>query len=225
MRILILGECSGRIRDAFIKLGHEAWSCDHKASEVPGPHFQMDFYDAMIGRYWDIIIAHPTCTALCVSGNSTYATGKPKHSERVSAASWTETLWDNMRKICDRCALENPVGVLPRLTKMGKPTQYVQPYEFGHPESKKTGLWISGLPKLIPTEIVEPEYFMKDGEVYRDSGGSRYSKTHYTPRYANQTASGQNKLGPSEDRATIRSRTYRGIADAIADQWSKENKD
>lgn len=219
MKVLILGECSGRVRDAFIKLGHGAISCDLKPSEQPGPHHQGDFYEILPTKVWDLIIAHPTCTCLCVSGNSTYAKGKPKHQMRLDAAKWTEKLWADIKLCSKSCALENPVGVLPRLTNMGRATQYIQPWQFGYPESKKTGLWLCNLPKLEPTKIVEPEYYMKNGEVYRDSGGSRYSKTHYNPRYANQTASGQNRLPPSNDRSTIRSRTYQGIADAMANQW------
>jgi len=217
-----LGECSGTVRDAFIAKGHDAISCDLKATRVPGPHLQMDFYDALRSVKYDMIIAHPTCTALCVSGNSTYAKGKPKHYKRLNAAAYTHMLWNDIRLSAEYCCLENPVGVLPRLAGMGKPTQYIQPYMFGHCESKKTGLWLSGLPMLMATKIVEPEYQLDpDGSVYKDNSGKRYSKTHYNPRYANQTASGQNKLGPSADRAEIRSKTYQGIAEAMAEQWGK----
>lgn len=123
-------------------------------------------------------------------------------------------------KIC----VENPVGVMSTL--YSKPDQIIQPYQYGHPESKRTCLWLKNLPRLKPTKIVEPEYYTdKDGKIYKDKSGYKYSRTHYhpekyLPRYANQTKSGQNKLPPSKLRSKIRSLTYPGVAHAMADQWN-----
>lgn len=129
-----------------------------------------------------------------------------------------------------RVAVENPVCIMSRLYR--KPDQIIQPYEFGHRESKKTCLWLKGLPQLTPTEICEPEYYMTKGmplfglppEQYRDSKGKRYSATHYLigrmqARWLNQSPCGANKLGPSPERERERSRTYAGIAEAMAQQW------
>jgi len=142
---------------------------------------------------WDLIILHPPCTALAVSGNAHYGIGKPKYCERIAAIEWTERLYSLAIGHCEFVALENPVGVLPR-----KATQYIQPWYFGHSESKKTGLWLHGLPCLSPTMVMD-----KPERGYWD----------------NQTPSGQNNLGPSPDRQRIRSQTYAGIAQAMADQW------
>ena len=147
----------------------------------------------IIAQGWDLIIMHPPCTALAVSGNAHYGTGKPKNHLRAEAIEWTLSLYDHAKQYAPRVAFENPVGVLPV-----KPTQYVQPYQFGHPESKKTGLWLHNLPPLTDTNTLP-----KPERGYWD----------------NQTPSGQNKLAPSADRWKIRSTTYQGIADAMAEQW------
>ena len=196
MRILVACESSGTVREAFRALGHEAYSNDLLPADDGSPHhYQCDAREA-IGAYghWDLIIMHPPCTALAVSGNAHYGANKPKHAERLKAIGWTLELWELAKRHADRVCMENPVGVLPV-----KPTQYVQPYQFGHSESKKTGLWLHNLPPLKPRVIVE-----KPACGYWD----------------NQTPSGQNKLGPSADRWKIRSKTYEGIASAMADQWS-----
>jgi hypothetical protein len=119
--------------------------------------------------------------------------------------------------------IENPVGIMSNIYR--KPNQIIQPYQFGHPESKKTCLWLKNLPPLIPTKILEPVYYKNpDGSDYKDKNGKRYSETHYLSgrmqaRWLNQTPSGQNKIAPSPDRWKIRSRTYTGIAEAMAKQW------
>jgi len=139
---------------------------------------------------------HPPCTALAVSGNAHYGLGMKRHGERLKAIDWTVALYDHAKENAPQVALENPVGVLPI-----KASQYVQPYQFGHPESKKTGLWLHNLPPLLATRtLVKPDCGYWD----------------------NQTPSGQNKLGPSAERWKIRSETYQGIADAMADQWGGE---
>lgn len=210
LSILVGCEESQAVCIELRKLGHEAFSCDILPCSGGHPewHLQMDVFEAIDLKKWDIIIIHPPCTCVCVSGNRTYAVGKPKHNERVKAAKWTEKLWKYATKKCDFVAMENPVGCLNTMCDLPKP-QYIQPYEYGHPETKKTGLWLHNLPKLKPTEIVKPEYITgKDG--------NRYSRIHYLSSYSAQKYYGC-------DRATVRSRTYPGIAAAIAIQWTNAN--
>ena len=193
MRVLIACEYSGAVREAFRKRGHDAYSCDLlPADDGSQYHYKGDCWP-IIAQGWDLIIMHPPCTALAVSGNAHYGTGKPKNHLRAEAIEWTLSLYDHAKQYAPRVAFENPVGVLPV-----KPTQYVQPYQFGHPESKKTGLWLHNLPPLTDTNTLP-----KPERGYWD----------------NQTPSGQNKLAPSADRWKIRSTTYQGIADAMAEQW------
>ena len=184
MRVLVGCEFSGTVRDAFASKQHEAWSCDLLPSS--GNHYQQDVCE-VLSRGWDLIILHPPCTALAVSGNAHYGREKPKHNERLEAISWTLALWELAKKCADKVALENPVGVLPL-----KPAQYIQPWEFGHGETKKTGLWLYNLPPLMTT--------------VHDQG--REQKIW--------------KMGPSKNRAKLRSITYSGIAEAMADQWGDE---
>ena len=195
MRVLIACEFSGVVRDAFAAKGHDAWSADLLQTEAPGQHITGDCV-AAIKQGWDLIIMHPPCTALAVSGNRWYGTGMPKNKERHSAIDWTVSLWNLAKLNAKQVCMENPVGVLPI-----KPTQYIQPWFFGHSETKKTGLWLHGLDQLAPTNILtKPECGFWD----------------------NQTPSGQNKLGPSPDRWKLRSVTYSGIAQAMADQWGSK---
>ena len=192
MNVLVAYESSGTVRDAFRQAGHNAWSCDilPNASEY---HHQCDAKIAIQDFEWDMIIMHPSCTALCVSGNAHYGTGKPKHHQRLEAIDYTLEMFELAKSVAKFVCMENPVGVLPI-----KASQYVQPFEHGHSESKKTGLWLHNLPKLEQTNVLE-----KPACGYWD----------------NQTPSGQNKLGPSPDRWKIRSKTYTGIAQAMAQQW------
>jgi len=197
MNILVAYESSGTVREAFRKAGHNAWSCDlQPADDGSNYHLQGDveewISDPVIKR-WDMIIMHPPCTALAVSGNAHYGTGKAKHQQRIDAIEYTLRVFELAKANADRVCMENPVGVLPI-----KASQYIQPYEHGHAESKKTGLWLHNLPCLRPTRL-----------MYKPACGY----------WDNQTPSGQNKLGPSPDRWKIRSKTYEGIAQAIADQW------
>ena len=192
MKVAVLFERSGVIRDAFLEKGHEAISCDLEPTESLGPHIQGDVLEQDWSGY-DLVIAHPPCTALAVSGNRHYA----KTITRVRAARLVQIIW---HLPIDKLAIENPVGVINRyLPEMPKP-YYIQPWQFGHPESKKTGLWTRGLPRLEPTNVLE-----KPAKGY----------------WNNQTPSGQNKLGPSANRSAIRARTYEGIAKAMAQQWSE----
>lgn len=196
MRVLIACEFSGVVRDAFIQRGHDAWSVDlldGLSSPHVHRHYVGDFRDPLYNSSWDLLIAHPPCTALCVSGNGTYAPGKEKYHERLEAIDFFRIF---LEAPVERVCVENPVGVIS--TAIRPPDQYVQPYQFGHPESKRTGLWLKNLPLLTPTEVLE-----------KPSCGY----------WENQTPSGQNKLGPSPNRGLLRSITYSGIAEAMAEQW------
>ena len=196
VRILIACESSGAVRDAFRARGHFAMSCDLLSSEQPGPHHQGDVRE-LLDQEWDLLIAHPPCTYLSVSGMhwTTRGLRDPK---------LTEDALDFVRLFMNapiaRIAIENPVSVIS--SRIRKPDQIIQPHQFGHDASKKTCLWLKGLPLLKPTQMVEPR--LVDGR----------------PRWGNQTDSGQNKLPPSKDRWKLRSKTYEGIANAMAAQWS-----
>ena len=198
MNVLIAYESSGTVRNAFLKYGHNAWSCDlQPADDGSRYHLAVDAEFAMKDGFgfYDLIIMHPPCTALCVSGNAHYGQGKPKHNQRLEAIDYTLEMFRLAKECAQMVALENPVGVLPI-----KASQYVQPYEYGHSESKKTGLWLYNLPRLEPSDII-----------------AKPACGHWD----NQTPSGQNKLGPSPDRWKIRSNTYSGIAQAMAQQWGQ----
>jgi len=195
MRVLIACEYSGRVRDAFLAAGHDALSCDILPTDVSGPHYQGDVRD-IINDGWDLMVAHPPCTYLSVSGMHWTTRG-------LRDPQLTEDALDFVRLLLDapieRIALENPVSVIS--SRIRKPDQIVNPYEFGHDASKKTCLWLKNLPCLTPTNMIEPR--MINGRK----------------RWGNQTDSGQNKLAPSADRWKIRSETYEGIAAAMASQW------
>lgn len=195
MKILIACECSGRVRDAFIKKGHDAVSCDILSTEQHGPHYQGDVFDILNGD-WDMMIAHPPCTYLTTTANRSFVNNPKRWGQRLDAMMFVHKLLNcGIKRIC----LENPVGVIS--THIRKPEQYIQPYEFGHPDSKKTGLWLDGLPPLKPTKIVEPEWVVPPS-------GKRMSKTHAMSSSTNNPKNAQ-----------LRSRTYQGIASAMADQW------
>ena len=187
MKILVACEFSGIVRDAFTKKGHDAVSCDILPTENIGWHIQGDVREVLYDG-WDMMIAFPPCTYLAVSGARWF---KDRQEEQKEALDFVRLLLDAP---IDKIALENPVGVIS--TKIRKPEQIIQPWQFGHDASKKTCLWLKNLPPLVPTEIIKKD------------------------RYANQTPSGQNKLGPSKDRSKIRSITYQGIANAMAEQWT-----
>lgn len=186
MRVLVGCEFSGIVREAFKAKGHHAVSCDFLPTEIPGLHYQGDVKKLIKNEQWDLAIFHPPCTHLAVSGARYFAQKKELQEE---ALEFVRYLLDAP---IDKIALENPVGVIS--TRIRKPDCIVQPWMFGHEESKKTCLWLKNLPPLVPTQIMEV-------------------------RNRNCTPSGQNKLGPSPDRWKIRSRTYTGIAAAMANQW------
>lgn len=195
MRVLVACESSGAVRDAFAARGHDAWSCD--LLPAPGQHYQCDVRE-VLDQPWDLLIAHPPCTYLSVSGMHWTVRGlrDPKLTEDALAL---------VRLLMDapvpRIAIENPVSVIS--SRIRKPDQIVQPWQFGHDASKATCLWLKGLPRLVddPANHVAP----------RIVNGRK--------RWANQCDSGQNKLGPSADRWQKRSQTYNGIAQAMAEQW------
>jgi len=192
MRVLIACEFSGAVRDAFRKRGHDAMSCDLLPTEAPGPHYQGNVLDIMDDG-WDLMIAHPPCTYLASSGLhwNKRVPGRAKKTEE--ALLFVHTL---LNAPIPHIALENPIGCIS--SRVRKPDQIIQPWQFGHDASKATCLWLKNLPLLIPTDVLP---------------GGREA------RRANQTASGQNKLPPSADRWKLRSVTYTGIAEAMAEQW------
>ena len=186
MRVLVACEFSGIVRDAFTREGHKAVSCDLLPTESPGPHIQDDIRSVLGWRDWglgpwDLMIAHPPCTHLAVSGARWF---KYKQKEQAEALDFVRTLLDAP---VHRIALENPVSVIS--TKIRKPDQIIQPWMFGHGETKKTCLWLKNLPLLEPTNIVEG----REGRVWKEP--------------------------PGPDRWKNRSRTYPGIAKAMAEQW------
>ena len=192
MKILVACEYSGVVRDAFIKRGHDAMSCDLLPTDAPGPHYQGDVFD-IINDGWDLMIAHPPCTYLSVSGMHWTTRGLRDPQLTEDALAFVRRL---MAAPIERIAIENPISVIS--SRIRKPDQIIQPWWFGHDASKKTCLWLIDLPPLKPTDMLPGD-----------------AKT----RRGNQTASGQNKLPPSKDRWKIRSATYKGIADAMAEQW------
>lgn len=181
MKVLVACEFSGTVRDAFTRAGHEAMSCDLLPTDSPGPHHQGDVMD-VIGDGWDLMIAHPPCTHLAVSGSRWF---KDKVREQADALHFVRAL---MNAPIARWAIENPISVIS--SKIRRPDQIVQPWQFGHGETKATCLWLKGLPLLTPTDIVE----------------GREAKVHRMP--------------PGPDRWKKRSLTYPGIAAAMAAQWS-----
>lgn len=194
MRVLVGCEHSGVVRDAFLRAGHDAVSCDLLPTETPGPHIQGDVLLAL-REPWDLFIVHPDCTYLCSSGLHWNGRGRGWEKTEAALEFVRQLLNANVKRIC----LENPVGCIG--TRIRPATQYIHPYQFGHDASKRTGLWLKGLPKLQPTQYVAP----------RMVGGK--------PRWANQTDGGQNREPPHEDRWKIRAKTYAGIATAMAEQW------
>ena len=180
MNVLVACEFSGRVRNEFSKRGHLAVSCDILPTESKGMHYQGNIIDILHYK-WDLMIAHPPCTYLCVSGNRWYSNTQ----DRLNAIKFVEKLWKaNIPKIC----IENPVGVLSTQSILGKP-QYIHPWQFGHGETKKTGLWLKNLPELLPTHIVSG----REQRIWN--------------------------MSPSKERSKLRSLTYTGIAKAMAEQW------
>jgi len=253
MKILIACEYSGTVRDAFKKWGHDAMSCDLLPTDTPGPHYQGNVLD-ILDNGWDMMIAHPPCTYLCSSGLHWNKKRPERAAQTKEALRFVELL---LNANIPRIALENPIGCIS--TRIKKQDQVIQPWQFGDNASKKTALWLKGLPKLkidldqvIPPAGWQLIRFSMDMDECFDCGQPfclRHN-VHYAdcpclgpheelvtertidgvlfgtklhpalhPVWANQTPSGQNKLGPSADRWKIRSETYKGIANAMASQW------
>ncbi len=185
MRVLVACEYSGRVRDAFIERGHDAMSCDLLPTEAPGPHYQGDVRD-IIRTGWDLMICHPPCTHLAVSGARHFAAKKDSGVQ--------DEALDFVRFLLDapitHIALENPVSIIS--SRIRKPDQIIQPWQFGHGETKATCLWLKNLMPLRATNIVD----------------GRDDRIH--------------KMPPSPNRWKERSRTYQGIAEAMAEQWGTE---
>lgn len=197
MNVLVACEYSGTVREAFRNAGHYALSCDLLPADDGSPHhYQGDVRD-VLDKGWDLMICHPPCTYLSVSGLHWNKRNPERAALTEEALEFVQFL---LEAPIHRIALENPVGCIS--TRIQPPNQIIQPYEFGDDASKKTCLWLKNLPELTPTAYVEP----------RIINGKK--------RWANQTDSGQNNLGPSPDRWKIRSKTYQGIADAMALQWN-----
>lgn len=184
MRVLVACEFSGTVRDAFIRAGHDAMSCDILPTESTGPHYQGDVRE-VLGNGWDLMVAHPPCTHLAVSGARWFPQKRADGSQQA-ALDFVRLL---MAAPIPRIAIENPISIIS--TAIRKPDQVIHPWMFGHGEVKATCLWLKGLSKLVPTDVVE----------------GREARIHRMP--------------PSEDRWKLRSVTYRGIANAMAEQWGK----
>lgn len=217
MKVLVACEYSGRVRDAFIARGHDAMSCDLLPTDAEGPHYQGDVRD-IISDGWDLMIAHPPCTYLSVSGMHWTKRGLRDPQLTEDALEFVKFL---LTAPIARIALENPVSVIS--SRIRKPDQVIQPWQFGHNASKKTCLWLRGLLPLTPTKIIALKLYCC-GNLLDDAVGVHgcpncLGDNKPVARWENQTASGQNKLAPSKDRWKIRSETYVGIAEAMADQW------
>ena len=186
LRVLIACEESGAVRDAFSKLGHEAVSCDLQPSRGPGQHYHGDVFD-VLDYPWDLVIAHPPCTDLSVSGARHFAAKKMDGRQYASVSFFMRLVraTEHVKKV----AIENPVCIMSSLWR--KPDQIIQPWQFGHGETKTTCLWLKGLPLLTYTNVVS----------------GRDDRIH--------------KMSPGPNRARDRSTTYQGFADAFADQWGK----
>jgi len=197
MKVLIECEYSGIVREAFRKRGHDAWSCDLLPDEnESGHHIEGDAKEAITYYDWDLIIAHPPCQFICSSGLH----WNKRRPERIKETAKAIDFFMFFANLPFRYAIESSIGRMSTIFR--EPDQIIQPHEFGHDASKATCLWLNGLPRLKPTKDIKPR--MVDG----------------LPRWDNQTDSGQNKEPPSDDRWRIRSRTYQGIADAMAEQWT-----
>lgn len=191
MRVLIACEFSGVVREAFAKRGHDAWSCDLLPTEIPGQHIRGDVLK-VLDCDWDLMIAHPPCTYLAASGSKWFKGNIDRHVYREEAIEFVEKLWNAP---INKIAIENPIGFLSTMSELYEPNQIIQPWMFGHGETKATCLWLQGLPELQPTNIIS----------------DRKQNIH--------KLSALRGKGSSKTRQQDRSRTYPGIAEAMASQW------
>ena len=197
-KVLVACEFSGVVRRAFEKQGWDSWSCDLIPSVDDSIHHITGDCLEYLDYGWDLLIGHPPCTDLAVSGAAHF---KGKEEKQEVALEFVRALMDAPVK---RIAIENPVSIIS--TRIRKPDQIIQPYQFGHDASKKTCLWLKNLPLLRTTQYVAPRVIEREGKLFN--------------RWSNQTPGGQDKTSPSPDRWKIRSITYEGIAEAMAEQWS-----
>ena len=190
LRVLVACEYSGTVRDAFIRAGHDAMSCDLLPTDAPGPHYQGNVID-LLGKPWDMVIAFPPCTHLAVSGAKHFAAKRAdgRQQEGIDFFNLFTTL--DVERVC----IENPIGIMSKLYR--KPDQIIQPWMFGDEAQKSTCLWLKGLPLLTPTDIVDK------GEFYVSPSGKKLPKWY-----------SDNKS------AKVRSKTFQGIANAMAAQWN-----
>lgn len=228
MRVLIACECSGKVRREFMDRGHDAWSCDHKPADDGSPcHIQGDALAAVRHgcptdrKPWDLVIAHPPCTRLALSGSlRLYVDGKfsrgrdlHKFREMREGADFFRSFFEMRHQFGFKLCVENPRmhGHAMKAHGQGPASQTIQPHEFGDDASKATCLWLRDLPLLVATHAPDADFFAQPGPAPRIVGG--------LPRYANQTDSGQNRLAPSPTRAAERAVTYAGVARAMSLQW------
>jgi site-specific DNA-cytosine methylase len=195
LKVLIACEFSGTVRDAFIKAGHNAISCDLEPTDIPGPHYQGNVFD-IINDGFDLMIAHPPCTHLAVSGARHFA----KKIADGRQQQGIDFFMDLVKSNIPHYAIENPIGIMS--SKYRKPDQIIQPWEYGHDTTKATCLWLKDLPLLKPTNIVDK------GEVWVAKSGKRMSQWFY-----------ESSLLPPRERERMRNKTFQGIADAMAQQW------
>ena len=195
MKVLIACEFSGTVREAFAKLGHDAWSCDLEPTEMPGNHYQGDVID-ILADGWDLMIAHPPCTHLAVSGARHFEQKRKDGRQQQGIDLFMQMINAPIPKI----AVENPVGIMSTIYQ--KPNQIIEPYEYGHSCTKKTCLWLKELPLLKPTNIVDK------GGVWVAKSGKRMSQWYY-----------DSSCLPPKEREKMRNKTFQGIADAMANQW------
>jgi len=198
-KVLVACEMSGVVRDAFLRRGHDAWSNDLQPNDHPN-HLQMDCLQAIQMQDWDIIIMHPPCDCLALSGNRWYGRGTAGYHKRVEAVEWTAKLWRLALRQGRRVALENPTSVIFPILKRDHIVQYVQPWQFGHQEKKKTGFALHNLSPLEPTNILEVPMKGTPEDL-------EWQKVW--------------RMAPSAERKNARSKTYEGIAEAMADQWGE----
>ncbi len=234
MKILIGCECSGVVREAFRRRGHEAWSCDLKpAEDLTDFHIRGDVIAAIQERGpWDLGVFFPECRFLCSSGLH-WNTRRPERAKETEKAfRFAMELRRCADKHLQHWALENSIGCLS--TRWRSPDQIIQPHQFGHDAAKGTCLWLSGLPTLRGTKRIAPRWVCKHCDMVqrwslKDSDifalfGCPLCGGKLLPRWANQTDSGQNRLGPSPSRSEDRARTYPGVAEAMAEQWGDVDK-
>jgi hypothetical protein len=202
MKILIACEYSGTVREAFSKLGHDAWSCDILETEIPGNHLQCDVRE-ILGDGWDMMIAHPPCTHLSSSGQWAFTKGIKDIKLKEEAIEFFMAIANAK---CQRIAIENPIGVMSTIWR--KPDQIIQPWNFGDLASKSTCLWLKGLPKLVPNITDKPEMEYHTWIDKKTGATKRMEKWMYDIR-----------TKPHKERSALASKTFEGIAQAMANQW------